>query len=96
MAVQGFNLTAKDLTQLTASLSSVNLSDSAALTKALSDYQALREKDQVEVSQACDGLLRLFCSSKRPVRWARAMGLVVFDHIRPLKSQLVLRAMGAL
>lgn len=96
VAGQGFNLTAKDLTQLTASLSSVNLSDSAALTKALSDYQALREKDQVEVSQACDGLLRLFCSSKRPVRWARAMGLVVFDHIRPLKSQLVLRAMGAL
>ncbi|CAN5225073.1 2-octaprenyl-6-methoxyphenyl hydroxylase [soil metagenome] len=97
IAAQGFNLGLRDVAALADALTDFRSSegalnaDSACL---LDRYAAGRLGDRHVAIGMTDGLVRLFTSPLFGIRAARALGLLAFDMIGPVKTSFTKHSMG--
>ncbi len=60
----------------------------------LSQYQRLRQTDNLRMFAMTDGIDRLFSSDRSSIRAGRDLGIDVVNHLGPLKRTLMRQAMG--
>ena len=95
VAGQGFNLGLRDVAVLAellyeAAARREDIGDAAVLEK----YAALRRRETAMVSGFTDGLIKVFCSRRKPVGLARNLALAGIELCPPLKGALLRRTMG--
>ena len=60
----------------------------------LQRYQRQRKGENLLMMSAMEGFKRLFEQEALPLRWLRNAGLHTVDQLRPVKRELMRRAMG--
>lgn len=94
VAGQGFNLCLRDCALLADTLASVNLHDNATIHTALERYTQMRLQDQRRVARFCDFIIWGFCHKNPVIKFARNVGLILFDKVPFIKPMLARYAMG--
>lgn len=89
VAGQGFNLGIRDVAMLAQCIMTHGLHH-----KMLTEYEALRNRDQSMMLHFTDGLIRLFTSNHLGLKFARRMGLMAFDQLPLFKTVLSRYARG--
>ena len=87
IAGQGFNLGLRDAATLAEVIAESPEADPGS-PEVLSRYAEWRRTDRNAIIGFTDGLVRLFGSRLTPVRWARSLGLMLFDVSPTAKSAL--------
>ncbi len=95
IAGQGLNLGYRDVAALlevlnTAKLAGEDIGSEAVLEK----YVQWRRFDNMTLIATMDGLTRLFSNNIKPLKYARAIGLEVVNHIPPLRKFFMQHARG--
>ena len=95
VAGQGYNLSIRDTLALADNIlmslkSDIPVGDLGRLQQ----YWKQQQSDQHQVSQFCDGLVRLFSRDDKLSVFARNLGLLALDCTQPIKSKLTRKAMG--
>lgn len=97
VAAQGFNLGMRDVAALCdciadsrAIAGNADLGDEALLAR----YADWRRADQRKLVQFTDGLVRLFGSSRQPLRTLRNIGMIGFDLVPGVRSLFAKHTMG--
>lgn len=97
VAAQGFNLGMRDVASLCDCIADhraddveADLGDEALLAR----YANWRQADQKKLVQFTDGLVRLFGSSRRPLRALRNVGMIGFDLVPGVRSLFAKHTMG--
>ncbi len=95
VAGQGFNLCMRDAYALTKRLAvaKANGQDFGDFSL-LSDYEAVRIKDQKRVIFFCDSVVKLFVSPNPIIKWGRNLGLLIFEYVPKVKPMVATFAMG--
>ena len=95
LAGQGVNLGLKDVQALADTLRVAREQDrDPGAFSVLRRYERARRGDNMLTMAAMGGFKQLFGSTLSPVRYARGMGLALFDRATPIKIQIVRAAMG--
>ncbi len=98
VAAQGFNLGMRDVAALCDCIVDARAaSDDAAVIgspEVLDRYAAWRRGDQSKLVRFTDGLVRLFGSSRLPLRVARNIGMLGFDLIPGVRREFARHTMG--
>ena len=95
IAGQGFNLGLRDVAALVEVIREAqHTGDDIGHPHALHRYQTWRAREQQQVAQATDGLVRLFTNPLRSVQMARNLGLFALDHLPSAKRSIARAAMG--
>lgn len=95
LAGQGVNLGLKDVQALADTLSAAREQDRDPGTfSVLRRYERARRGDNMLTMAAMGGFKQLFGSTLSPVRYARGLGLKLFDRATPIKTQIMRAAMG--
>lgn len=95
IAGQGLNLGYRDVAALlqvlnTAKLNGEDIGSEAVLEK----YVSWRRFDNMTLIATMDGLTRLFSNNIKPLKYARAVGLELVNHIPPLRKFFMEHARG--
>jgi 2-octaprenyl-6-methoxyphenol hydroxylase len=90
IAGQGFNLTIRDIALLAEVLSQ----DPTCSPESLQRYVTVRAKEQKQMLQVTDGLVRLFAHSTGPIACLRDLGLYQFERLPWLKNHFNRMMMG--
>ncbi|MGI9233257.1 MAG: 2-octaprenyl-6-methoxyphenyl hydroxylase [Woeseiaceae bacterium] len=97
VAAQGFNLGMRDIASLCDCIADCRTAaietdpgDAAVLAR----YASWRRADQKKLVQFTDGLIRLFGSSRRPLRTLRNIGMIGFDLVPGVRSLFAKHTMG--
>lgn len=97
VAAQGFNLGMRDVAALCdciadrrAAAADADLGDPELLAR----YASWRRDDQRKLVRFTDGLVRLFGSSRRPLRTLRNIGMIGFDLVPGVRSLFAKHTMG--
>jgi len=97
VSAQGFNLGMRDVAALcdciADSRAELNGADPGN-EKLLARYADWRRSDQKKLVRFTDGLVRLFGSSRRPLRALRNVGMLGFDLIPGVRSLFAKHTMG--
>ena len=97
VAAQGFNLGMRDVAALCDCIADARRDDdeadigNAALLQRYADW---RLRDQTKLVRITDGLVRLFGSSRRPVRILRDVGMLAFDVVPGVRDLFARHMMG--
>lgn len=94
LAGQGVNLGFKDVIELSEKLSSADLSDSAALKNAFSDYQFKRKADALLISATMDILYHSFSNNNSTMQLVRNAALSVIEGNGWVKKVALQKAVG--
>lgn len=98
VAGQGFNLCLRDAYALAKLLGKLvpthGLDDMQKLALALADYERVRLSDQKKVIFFCDAVVGGFTHANVLVKWARNLGLLIFDKVPLVKPMVATFAMG--
>ena len=95
LAGQGVNLGFADVRSLAAVLHQARKrGDDIASEQVLSRYQRERKPGNLGMMLVMEGFKRAFGSEDLALRWLRNTGLNVADAVRPLKHEVMSRAMG--
>jgi len=93
LAGQGLNLGLLDAAALVEVLRDAPDRDAGA-AEALERYERWRKPDNARAAQTFVALDRLFRAPTSAIAWIRGTGLVIADHIAPLKREIALQASG--
>jgi len=97
VSAQGFNLGMRDVAALCDCIADsgaeLNVADPGN-EKLLARYADWRRSDQKKLVRFTDGLVRLFGSSRRPLRALRNVGMLGFDLIPGVRSLFAKHTMG--
>ena len=96
MAAQGFNLGLRDVAALCDCIFDARIDgiEDPGQPEVLEEYAAWRAPDQRKVVRFTDGVVRLFGSSKPPLRTLRNIGMLGFDMIPGVRSLFAKHTMG--
>jgi 2-octaprenyl-6-methoxyphenol hydroxylase len=95
VAAQGFNLGMRDVASLCDCIADCRATDADPGNAALLEgYASWRRGDQRKLVQFTDGLVRLFGSSRRPLRTLRNIGMIGFDLVPGVRSLFAKHTMG--
>lgn len=95
IAGQGLNMGYRDVAALIEVLNSAKLNgDDIGSDETLENYVRWRRTDNMVLIAAMDGLTRLFSNNVKPLKYARAVGLEVVNHIPPLRRFFMRHARG--
>ena len=97
VAAQGFNLGMRDVAALCDCIADSRRYGTAAdlgAAAVLQRYADWRRADQGKLVRITDGLVRLFQSSKPPVRMLRNLGMLGFDLVPGMRAQFARQMMG--
>ncbi len=97
VAAQGFNLGMRDVAALCDCIADARNEDAAADTgspELLRRYADWRRNDQGKLVRLTDGIVRLFGSSRPPLRVARNIGMLGFDLVPGIRSMFARNMMG--
>lgn len=97
VAAQGFNLGMRDVASLCDCIADSRADAGNADVgneKLLARYASWRRADQKKLVQFTDGLVRLFGSSRRPLRTLRNIGMIGFDLVPGVRSLFAKHTMG--
>ena len=97
VAAQGFNLGMRDVAALCdciADRRAVDIDADLGGEELLARYAGWRQADQQKLVQFTDGLVRLFGSSRRPLRTLRNIGMLGFDLVPGVRSLFAKHTMG--
>jgi len=97
VAAQGFNLGMRDVAALCDCIADARNEDAAADTgspELLRRYADWRRNDQGKLVRLTDGIVRLFGSSRPPLRVARNIGMLGFDLVPGIRSLFARKMMG--
>ncbi|MGB5256083.1 MAG: 2-octaprenyl-6-methoxyphenyl hydroxylase [Woeseiaceae bacterium] len=97
VAAQGFNLGMRDVAALCDCIADRRAEDSDADLggeELLARYASWRQADQKKLVQFTDGLVRLFGSSRRPLRMLRNVSMLGFDLVPGVRSLFAKHTMG--
>jgi 2-octaprenyl-6-methoxyphenol hydroxylase len=97
VAAQGFNLGMRDLAALCDCIADLRVADPAAdigNADMLRRYAEWRRHDQGKLVRLTDGIVRLFGSSRSPLRLARDVGMIGFDLVPGVRSLFARHMMG--
>ena len=95
LAGQGVNLGFQDVRDLSSVLLERGPERDVGAPALLRRYERARREDILVMTAATHGLQRLFNRTGTPLAWMRNLGLNLTDHLLPLKSLLVRRALGS-
>jgi 2-octaprenyl-6-methoxyphenol hydroxylase len=90
VAAQGFNLGLRDVAALCDCLASFDLDDA----ELLQHYAAWRKSDQGKLVGFTDGLVRMFSTTRRPLRTFRGFAMLGFDLVPGVRSLFAKHTMG--
>lgn len=93
VAAQGLNLSLRDIWQLYSQISKAKIPLDLGDPLFLQEYIAARKADQQRIIFATDKIA-YYMSGKKLPSWLRALGITVFDEIKPLKQQFTRYSMG--
>ena len=97
VAAQGFNLGMRDVAALCDCIADVRATDQAADiggADTLRRYADWRRHDQGKLVRLTDGIVRLFGSSRPPLRLFRDVGMIGFDLVPGVRSLFARHMMG--
>lgn len=95
IAGQGFNLAVRDIKQLVTSLATANQQQiDVGSTRVLMDFYEQRKIDRQRVITTTDSLLSVFSNQHVPLVMGRNIGLMVLQHIAPVKHRFAKNMMG--
>jgi 2-octaprenyl-6-methoxyphenol hydroxylase len=95
IAGQGLNLGYRDVAALLEVLNTAKLNgEDIGSDEVLENYAKWRRFDNMTLIAAMDGLTRLFSNNIKPLKYARAIGLEVVNHIPPLRKFFMHHARG--
>lgn len=97
VAAQGFNLGMRDVASLCDCIADSRAAGAVADVgdgELLARYASWRRADQRKLVQFTDGLVRLFGSSRKPLRTLRNIGMIGFDLIPGVRSLFAKHTMG--
>jgi 2-octaprenyl-6-methoxyphenol hydroxylase len=93
VAAQGFNLGLRDVAALSDCIADAR-SDDIGDADVLERYAEWRRRDQRKLVRITDGIVRLFGSSRAPVRVLRNLGMLGFDLVPGMRSLFARHMMG--
>ena len=93
VAAQGFNLGLRDVAALSDCIADAKMADIGD-AEVLETYAKWRRADQRKLVRITDGIVRLFGSSKPPVRALRNLGMLGFDLVPGVRSLFAKQMMG--
>ncbi len=93
VSAQGFNLGMRDVAALCDCIAEAETADPGD-ARLLQRYAEWRRGDQKKLVRFTDGLVRLFGSSRRPLRALRNIGMLGFDLIPGVRSVFAKHTMG--
>lgn len=97
VAAQGFNLGMRDVAALCDCIADARAADQSAdvgSRELLQRYAEWRRRDQGKLVRLTDGIVRLFGSSRPPLRLARDIGMIGFDLVPGVRSLFTRHMMG--
>lgn len=95
VAAQGFNLGMRDVAALCDCIADAcHGGEDIGGADLLHRYADWRRRDQRKLVRFTDGLVRLFGSTKMPVRWLRDIGMIGFDFIPGVRREFARHTMG--
>ena len=97
VAAQGFNLGMRDVASLCDCIADCRTADRSADIgdiELLRRYAEWRRHDQGKLVRLTDGIVRLFGSSRPPLRLARDIGMIGFDLVPGVRSLFARNMMG--
>jgi 2-octaprenyl-6-methoxyphenol hydroxylase len=97
VAAQGFNLGMRDVAALSDCIADARASGDGfdpGSAELLERYANWRRSDQQKLVGFTDGLVRLFGSSSRPLRFLRDIGMLAFDLVPGVRSLFAKHTMG--
>ena len=98
VAAQGFNLGMRDVAALCDCIAEAldDTGEPAAIGSAevLTRYADWRRSDQGKLVRFTDGLVRLFGSSRPPLKLARNLGMLAFDFVPGVRDEFARHTMG--
>jgi len=93
LAGQGVNLGIKDAVELANVLAAANDKPHVSM-KTLRRYERARRGDNVMTQKAMEGFKLLFGNTFAPLQFARNIGLNTVNSLKPVKNEIIRRAMG--
>ena len=93
LAGQGVNLGIKDAVELADVLAAANDRSHVSM-KTLRRYERARRGDNVMTQKAMEGFKLLFGNTFAPLQLARNFGLSAVNSLKPVKNEVIRRAMG--
>lgn len=95
VAGQGFNLGIRDVAALAeVVLQGIQSGEDPGSTTVLQRYQSWRRKDQQQVVQLTDALVRGFSNDMPPLKLARNLGILALEGLPPARHLIARTAMG--